>query len=87
LANGEGLDATLRGMDKAELADRVVNQFDVTLATWPEQKSLFAALQDKEGYRMALTQLRKLEQLKYLIHDEVAVELGVVIGFNATDGD
>ncbi|POB68772.1 iron-regulated protein A, partial [Vibrio vulnificus] len=35
----------------------------------------------------ALTQLRKLEQLKYLIHDEVAVELGVVIGFNATDGD
>lgn len=87
LANGEGLDATLRGMDKAELADRVVNQFGVTLATWPEQKSLFAALQDKEGYRMALTQLRKLEQLKYLIHDEVAVELGVVIGFNATDGD
>ncbi|POB71542.1 iron-regulated protein A, partial [Vibrio vulnificus] len=39
LANGEGLDATLRGMDKVALADRVVNQFDVTLATWPEQTS------------------------------------------------
>ncbi|NMU18464.1 iron-regulated protein A, partial [Vibrio parahaemolyticus] len=52
-----------------------------------EDKSLFAALQTKEGYRMVLSQYNKLEQLKYLIHEEVAIELGVVIGFNATDGD
>lgn len=87
LAQGEGLDETLRQRDKQELAERVSQQFDLILATWPEQNSLFVTLQDKEGYRTALTLLRKLEQLNYLIHDEVAVELGVVIGFNATDGD
>ena len=44
-------------------------------------------LQSKEGYRVAYAQYNKLEQLKYLIHEEVAIKLGVVIGFNATDGD
>ncbi|UUM31640.1 imelysin family protein [Vibrio japonicus] len=86
-AKGKGLDLLLRERGKAELADRVVNQFDVTLSTWPTDKSLFDLLQTKEGYRIAYAQFNKLEQLKYLIHEEVAVELGVVIGFNATDGD
>jgi predicted lipoprotein len=44
-------------------------------------------LQTKQGYRNAYSQYNKLEQLKYLIHEEVAIELGVIIGFNATDGD
>ncbi|MGD1503115.1 imelysin family protein [Vibrio harveyi] len=87
LANGSGLDALLREQGHSELADRVVHQFDMALDTWPEDKSLFAALQTKDGYRMVLAQYNKLEQLKYLIHEEVAIELGVVIGFNATDGD
>ena len=86
-ANGNGLDALLREQGHAELADRVVHQFEMVLDTWPEDKSLFTALQTKEGYRMVLAQYNKLEQLKYLIHEEVAIELGVVIGFNATDGD
>ncbi|PMO50684.1 iron-regulated protein A [Vibrio sp. 10N.222.52.B12] len=86
-ANGNGLDALLREQGHADLADRVVHQFEMALETWPEDKSLFAALQTKEGYRMVLAQYNKLEQLKYLIHEEVAIELGVVIGFNATDGD
>jgi predicted lipoprotein len=59
----------------------------MTLETWPEENSLFEALQTVDGYRMVLAQYNKLEQLKYLIHEEVAIELGVVIGFNATDGD
>ncbi|MHC0043358.1 imelysin family protein [Vibrio campbellii] len=87
LADGNGLDALLREQGHADLADRVVHQFEMALDTWPEDKSLFAALQTKEGYRMVLAQYNKLEQLKYLIHEEVAIELGVVIGFNATDGD
>ncbi|WP_394256815.1 imelysin family protein [Vibrio harveyi] len=87
LANGSGLDALLREQGHSELADRVVHQFDMALDTWPEDKSLFATLQTKDGYRMVLAQYNKLEQLKYLIHEEVAIELGVVIGFNATDGD
>ncbi|MBF4301886.1 iron-regulated protein A, partial [Vibrio anguillarum] len=43
--------------------------------------------QTKTGYREVLALYNKFEQLNYLLHDEVAVELGVVIGFNATDGD
>jgi predicted lipoprotein len=86
-ANGNGLDALLREQGHADLADRVVHQFAMALDTWPADKSLFAALQSKNGYRMVLAQYNKLEQLKYLIHEEVAIELGVVIGFNATDGD
>ncbi|EPW6853319.1 imelysin family protein [Vibrio parahaemolyticus] len=86
-ANGKGLDALLRAQGKTQLADRVAYQFDMALETWPEDKSLFSALQSVDGYRLVLAQYNKLEQLKYLIHEEVAIELGVVIGFNATDGD
>ena len=87
LAGGKGLDAILREQGHQDLADRVFSQFEQTIETWPEQASLFELLQTKEGYRLVLSQYNKLEQLKYLIHEEVAIELGVVIGFNATDGD
>ncbi len=87
LANGSGLDSLLREQGNLELADRVARQFELTLDTWPEEQSLFTALQTVDGYRNVLAQYNKLEQLKYLIHEEVAIELGVVIGFNATDGD
>ncbi len=87
LANGNGLDSLLREQGKASLADRVTRQFETTLDAWPKEQSLFSALQTVDGYRTVLAQYNKLEQLKYLIHEEVAIELGVVIGFNATDGD
>lgn len=86
-AQGNGLDSLLRARGKSSLADSIKNQFEMTLTTWPTEQSLFDLLQTKEGYRLAYSQFNKLEQLKYLIHEEVAVELGVVIGFNATDGD
>ncbi|MEC7940535.1 MAG: imelysin family protein [Pseudomonadota bacterium] len=87
LADGNGLDGLLREKGLNDLADRVADQFTLTLETWPTGLSLFSLLQSKEGYREVLTQYNKLERLKYLIHEEVAIELGVVIGFNATDGD
>ena len=87
LADGNGLDGLLREKGLSDLADRVADQFTLTLETWPTDSSLFSLLQSKEGYREVLTQYNKLERLKYLIHEEVAIELGVVIGFNATDGD
>ena len=87
LADGNGLDGLLREKGLNDLADRVADQFTLTLETWPTDSSLFSLLQSKEGYREVLTQYNKLERLKYLIHEEVAIELGVVIGFNATDGD
>lgn len=87
LANGQGLDNLLRERGKEQLADSITQQFAMTIETWPLDQSLFDLLQSKDGYRIAYSNYNKLEQLKYLIHEEVAIELGVVIGFNATDGD
>ncbi|MCE7564892.1 imelysin family protein [Aliivibrio fischeri] len=87
IANGVGLDNYLRKQGHAELADRINDHFDSTLASWPVSSSLFAALQTKSGCQDTLSLYNKLEYLKYLIHEEVAIELNIVIGFNATDGD
>ncbi|RJX68374.1 iron-regulated protein A [Vibrio sinensis] len=87
IADGNGLDRLLRDDGHVALADRIVNQFDIMLVTWPSESSLFQLLQSKQGYQQVFAQYNKLTQLKYLIHEEVAIELGVVIGFNATDGD
>ncbi|MUK69752.1 imelysin family protein [Aliivibrio fischeri] len=87
IANGVGLDNYLRKQGHDELADRINDHFDSTLASWPASSSLFAALQTKSGYQDTLSLYNKLEYLKYLIHEEVAIELNIVIGFNATDGD
>ncbi|SDH10853.1 hypothetical protein SAMN04488136_108109 [Vibrio xiamenensis] len=87
LANGKGLDHLLRERGHADLADRVLGDFDDAIATWPMEDSLFDMLSTRKGYQSVLSQYNKLEELKYLIHEEVAVELKVVIGFNSTDGD
>lgn len=87
LANGKGLDAILRARGKIQLADSIKTQFATVLETWPSQNSLFGLLKSKQGYQSVMAQFNKLEQLNYLVHEEVAIELGVVIGFNATDGD
>lgn len=86
-ADGNGLDKILRQQGKDDLADRVVNQFSMTIETWPTDISLFDELKTKQGYQNMYSQYNKLEQLKFLIHEEIAIELGVIIGFNATDGD
>lgn len=87
LADGDGLDAMLRAKGNPALADKLLRQLDNTLETWPEDKSLFAALKTRQGYQLTLAQYNKLERLRDLIQQQAAVELGVVIGFNATDGD
>lgn len=87
LAEGNGLDNVLRERGLVDLADRVSYQFSDTIASWSNESSLFELLQTKDGYRFVLAEYNKLDQLKYLIHDEIAIELGVIIGFNATDGD
>ncbi|WP_165311549.1 imelysin family protein [Vibrio ziniensis] len=87
LSNGSGLDQMLRDRGLVDLADRVKTQYANLVEAWPEEGSLFDLLQTKDGYRMVLSQYNKMDQLKYLLHDEVSVALDVVIGFNATDGD
>lgn len=87
LAGGNGLDKVLRDKGNAYLADRIVRQFEFMIDTWPSEESLFELVQSKSGYQNVYSQFNKLEHLQYLIHEEVAVELGVIIGFNSTDGD
>ncbi|WP_410000944.1 imelysin family protein [Vibrio hangzhouensis] len=86
-AKGTGLDYILRHQGAYLLADSIAQQFERILVTWPDETSVFDMLQTKSGYQSALSLFNKLEQLKYLISEEASVELGVVIGFNATDGD
>ncbi|MGR6861670.1 imelysin family protein [Aliivibrio salmonicida] len=87
LANGVGLNRYLQEQGHSDLAERIEDHFHSTLDTWPESPSLFAELQTKSGYQNTLALYNKLEYLKYLIHEEVAIELNIAIGFNATDGD
>ncbi|MFV0448914.1 MAG: imelysin family protein [Vibrio sp.] len=87
LSDGNGLDQMLRERDLVDLADRVKTQYANLVETWPAEASLFDLLQTKDGYRTVLSQYNKMDQLKYLLHDEVSVALNVIIGFNATDGD
>lgn len=87
LVDDHGFDQLLRQRGLDDLANRINQQFIQTIETWPHQPSLFDELQTKEGYRVALSQKNKLERLKYLFHDEAAVELGIAVGFNSTDGD
>lgn len=86
-ADQNGLDNLLRQRGFIDLAERVDTQFTGLLQNWPQQPDLFDFLQTKEGYREALGLKNKIEQLNYLINQEVAVSLGVVVGFNSTDGD
>ncbi|CAH0525600.1 imelysin family protein [Vibrio hippocampi] len=86
-AKGHGLDNVLREYGNVELADSISKQFDLLLSTWSSQASLFDLLQTKSGYTEVLSQYNKLEYLRYLLSEQAAIQLGVVVGFNATDGD
>lgn len=87
LANGNGLDKILREKGLDELADRITDHFETSISTWPKDESLFTLIKTREGYQKALGLYNDFEYLKYLIHEEIALNLNVVVGFNATDGD
>ena len=86
-ANGNGMHAALINQGHADLAARIENQINLLAENWPEESSLFRSLQSKDGYREILSVYNKFEYLKYLVSEELAVNLGVVVGFNSTDGD
>lgn len=87
LADGHGLDQLLRSKGYPETADRLVSQFANLLASWPKEPSMTAMLKSREGYRELITIFNGLEYIQFTLQDEVAPELGIVVGFNATDGD
>lgn len=69
------------------LSTLIASTLSDTIATWPKEDSLFESIQTKQGYKLALSQLNKIDQLKYLINEQAAQELGIIVGFNSTDGD
>ncbi|MGR5061536.1 imelysin family protein [Photobacterium sp. DNB22_13_2] len=87
LAGGHGLDQLLRHKGYAETADRLVDQFTNLLAAWPQEPSMTSMLKSREGYRELIAIFNGLEYIQLTLQDEVAPELGIVVGFNATDGD
>ncbi|WP_240435537.1 imelysin family protein [Photobacterium salinisoli] len=87
LAESKGLDALLRAHGDTELADRIAGQFDSLIAGWPQSASMGALLKTRDGYRELISIYNSLEYIRFALHDEVSPALGIVVGFNATDGD
>lgn len=87
LADGHGLDQILRAKGYSETADRLVDQFTHLLTAWPSEPSMTSMLKNREGYRQLISISNGLEYIQLTLQDEVAPELGIVVGFNATDGD
>ncbi|MGR5146384.1 imelysin family protein [Photobacterium alginatilyticum] len=87
LADGKGLDALLRQRGYVVTADQISNRFSSLLESWPETDAMVPMLKTKEGYRELLNIYNGLEYIQIALQDDVATELGIVVGFNATDGD
>lgn len=82
-----GLDSLLRERGKTDLADSLSRNFKHLKNEWPRDGNMFQTIDTKVGYQQALMLFNQLELLDILIRDDVALELGIVVGFNATDGD
>lgn len=87
LAEGKGLDALLRQRERVVIADQIANRFASLLESWPNTEAMVPMLKTKEGYRELLNIYNGLEYIQIALQDDVATELGIVVGFNATDGD
>ncbi|WP_318474674.1 imelysin family protein [Photobacterium leiognathi] len=87
LANGKGLNHLLIESGHEVTANRINQRFELLLEDWPKQNSMVAMMKTKEGYRDLINVFNGLEYIQIALHDDVATELGIVMGFNATDGD
>lgn len=87
LADGKGIDAMLRERGFADTATRISQRFEYLLSGWPASEAMVPLLTSRDGYRELINIYNGLEYIQIALHDEVAPELGVVVGFNATDGD
>ncbi|MBZ0333038.1 imelysin family protein [Marinobacter sp. AL4B] len=97
------VEATLRGLQQhfmpeflglleqkgeLQLAERVQRQFDAALDNFPEaDRPMTALLSDDNAFRILQGLYVDVSQLATLINDQAAVALGVVRGFNSSDGD
>ncbi|OEE43305.1 hypothetical protein A1OS_11220 [Enterovibrio norvegicus] len=81
------LDVVLRAKQKTELADRLTKHWQDTVTSVPSGDALKPLLDTPENYRSLIGLSNNLEYLKLALSDEVGPALGMVVGFNSTDGD
>ncbi|QNI03784.1 imelysin family protein [Halomonas sp. SH5A2] len=83
-----GLTALLREADALPLAEAFRDQLDKTLAQASElPPGLVPALDDEAAFRGLQSLYINISQLRHLLGNEIAGELGLVRGFNSSDGD
>lgn len=83
-----GLAVLLRHSGQPELAASIEEQFAEVLAHFPELRQPMAPLlTSDDGYRLLQSLYVDMSQLSALIVDQAAATLGVVRGFNSSDGD
>lgn len=78
----------LNDREQTNLAKRIEQQFEEVLANFPElDRPMATLLSDDNAFRSLQSLYIDLTQLTALVNDRAAVELGVVRGFNSSDGD
>ncbi|MGY4877495.1 imelysin family protein [Vreelandella aquamarina] len=83
-----GLSAMLRAADAESLANQFRDQLDKTISRANALPSdLVASLDDAEALRGLQSLYLNVGQLNYLLGTEISAELGLVRGFNSSDGD
>lgn len=83
-----GLQARLENEQQAQLYDQFARQLDSTLERFADMpSSLKSSLTDESDYRQLQLLLISVERLNTILSEQIAPELGVVKGFNSSDGD
>lgn len=83
-----GLRQVMTSPEGAELADRLDQQLTATIARLERQPAdLQQLLADDAGYRALQLIFIEVDKLNQLLAGNIASELGIVRGFNSSDGD
>ena len=83
-----GLITLLENTDDKDLADRIDEQFDEVLDNFPAAfVPTTEAMQNDDQFRLLQNLYVDVSQLATQVNDQAAVTLGVVRGFNSSDGD
>ena len=82
-----GLLTLLREADAVPLAETFRDQLDKTLAKASDLPSELTTSLDDQAFRDLQSLYLNIGQLNYLLGTEIAAELGLVRGFNSSDGD
>ena len=83
-----GLEKLLTAQGDSDLADRINKQFSEVLEHFPAMNlALAPLLEDDNAFRSLQGLYVDLSQLTTMVNGEAATRLGVIRGFNSSDGD